>query len=151
MFRVHTFNFIKPLTWYSDLRPLNFNLTPLIWDLRPHKKQQRTRQVKQRTLLLKRCLNQLKLPKKKLVKSQVVLPQPWENHMKSHTRMMKLEKMKLNTMLLKRNMTLVLAQFWNNWNRRLLNSLELCNKKPVKLLKMFKRKLEKQKRMLVQL
>jgi len=34
--------------------------------------------------------------------------------MKSHTKMMKLEKMKLNMMLVKRNMTMVLVHFWNN-------------------------------------
>ncbi len=35
--------------------------------------------------------------------------------------------------------------------QKLLNYLELCNKRPVRLLKMFKKKLEKQKRTLVQL
>jgi hypothetical protein len=65
---------------------------------------------------------------------------------------MKLENMKLNMMLFKKNMILALAQFWNNGSRRLLlNSLELCSKKLMKLLKMFKRELEKQKKMLVQL
>ncbi len=39
-------------------------------------------------------------------------------------------------MLLKKNMTLlVLAQFWNNWNKKLMNSLELCSKRLMKLLK----------------
>jgi hypothetical protein len=51
---------------------------------------------------------------------------------------MKLEKMKFNMMLLKKNMTLMLAQFWNNWNKKLLNSLELCSKRLMKLLKVGK-------------
>jgi hypothetical protein len=71
--------------------------------------------------------------------------------MRNHTRMMKLEKMKLNMMLFKKNMILMLAQFWNNGNKRLLNSLELCSKRLVRLLKMLKRKLEKQKKIFLQL
>jgi hypothetical protein len=91
--------------------------------------------MKQRTLLLRRCLRQLKLLKEKVgqVKDYVASTLGTSNE-KPH----KDDEARKNE-----------AQY--DAAQEEYDSLELCSKRLVKLLKMLKRKLEKQKRVLVQL